>query len=76
MTLEEHQTPSSQQHNVNKVNEHMKRQQSGDTSRVIECYRCEGRHKPDECEFNDKECYFCHKKGHIARKYKRATKYQ
>ena len=68
MTLEERQTPSGQQHNVNKVNEHMKRQQSGDTPKGIECYRCGGRHKSDECKFKEEECYFCHKKGHIARK--------
>ena len=46
----------------------MKRQQSGDTPKGIECYRCGGRHKSDECQFKDEECYFCHKKGHIARK--------
>ena len=26
------------------------------------------RNKPDECKFKEEECYYCHKKGHIAKK--------
>ena len=33
-----------------------------------ECNRCGGRHSPDSCSFKEKECFYCHNKGHAARK--------
>ena len=32
----------------------------------LKCYRCNGRHKVNDCPFKSKECYFCKKKGQIA----------
>jgi len=33
-----------------------------------QCYRCGSNHLPDKCPFKDKECFYCHKKGHTVRK--------
>ena len=33
----------------------------------LKCYRCNGRHKANDCQFKSKECYVCKKKGHIAK---------
>ena len=33
----------------------------------LNCYRCNGRHKANDCQFKSKECYVCKKKGHIAK---------
>ena len=37
---------------------------------AMECYRCGGKHKSEDCKFKEDECYYCHKKGHIAKKCK------
>ena len=31
------------------------------------CYRCGGKHEAAVCRFRGTECYYCHKKGHLAR---------
>ena len=31
------------------------------------CYRCEGKHKATDCKYQDAECHFSKKKGHISR---------
>ena len=31
------------------------------------CYRCGGKHDAAVCRFRGTECYYCHKKGHLAR---------
>ena len=35
--------------------------------KMFECYRCGGMHKATDCKFQDAECNFCKKKGHIAK---------
>ncbi|XP_021378372.1 uncharacterized protein K02A2.6-like [Mizuhopecten yessoensis] len=32
------------------------------------CFRCGGKHKPQNCKFKDSECFYCRKKGHIIEK--------
>ena len=32
-----------------------------------QCYRCGGTHMPSSCGFEDSQCNFCQKKGHIAK---------
>ena len=32
-----------------------------------DCYQCGANHKPTDCKFQDAECNFCKKKGHIAK---------
>ena len=32
-----------------------------------DCYRCGGKHLASACRFQDAECHYCHKRGHIAR---------
>ncbi|XP_064476027.1 uncharacterized protein K02A2.6-like [Ornithodoros turicata] len=31
------------------------------------CYRCNGKHAPDDCPFSDAACFRCKKRGHIVR---------
>ena len=39
-----------------------------ESRRQDKCFRCgDQRHKPEECIFKDKDCYFCKKKGHISK---------
>ena len=35
--------------------------------KALECYRCGGKHKPTDCRFQEAECHYCKKKGHIAK---------
>ena len=67
LSLEGNQIPTQQ--NVNKVSENVKLQGRNDWS-AMECYRCGGKHKSEDCKFKEDECYYCHKKGHIAKKCK------
>ena len=30
------------------------------------CYRCGGNHNQANCSFTNEECFYCHKRGHIA----------
>ena len=32
-----------------------------------DCHRCGGKHLASTCRFQDAECHYCHKRGHIAR---------
>ena len=32
-----------------------------------DCYHCGAKHKPSECKFQEAECHFCRKKGHISK---------
>ena len=32
-----------------------------------ECYRCGGQHNPSDCPFQQYECHYCKKKGHLAK---------
>ena len=36
-------------------------------STKAECYRCGARHQPSYCPCRDFECYFCKKRGHLAK---------
>ena len=67
LSVEGNQIPTQQ--NVNKVSENVKSQGRNDWS-AMECYRCGGKHKSEDCKFKEDECYYCHKKGHIAKKCK------
>ena len=33
----------------------------------LKCYRCDGRHKANDCPFKSKDCYVCKKEIHIAK---------
>ena len=44
---------------------------------VKKCYRCDGNHAAKSCPFIDKECFYCHNKGHtskVCRKKAKANK--
>ena len=36
-------------------------------SRGAACYRCGGDHLAADCRFKDSQCYYCKKKGHLAK---------
>ena len=38
----------------------------GEPSGNSDCYRCGGKHRASQCMFNEYECHFCKKKGHLA----------
>ena len=58
----------SYQHTENQSSEiHKVERQERKQDMSQNCFRCEGRHQPNSCPFKDKECFFCHKKGHITK---------
>lgn len=37
-------------------------------------YRCDGNHSVKSCPFIDKECFYCHRKSHTSRVYRKKAK--
>lgn len=50
-----------------KTNENFNQKNEGKMESEQKCYRCEGRHSPQECKFKTEKCHACSKTGHIAR---------
>ena len=44
--------------------------------RFTECWRCGGKHPPDDCNFKDAECFRCHQTGHIRKRCRSRKTYQ
>ena len=49
------------------VEEHLENIYKVQSKGNLNCYRCEGKYLSQNCPFKDKECFFCHKKGHITK---------
>ena len=62
MSIQKHQATFQEGETVNKLYAQPKRDHQS------QCYRCGSNHLPDKCPFKDKECFYCHKKGHTVRK--------
>ena len=50
-----------------------KRQQSAQSQRKEECYRCGGDHSQAHCPYKEYDCNYCKKKGHLARRCRKRT---
>ncbi|XP_060075467.1 uncharacterized protein K02A2.6-like [Ylistrum balloti] len=46
------------------------KQKSGNCHDRKQCFRCGGKHSPDDCKFKNEKCYECQRVGHIGRKCK------
>ena len=49
------------------IEEHLANIQKVQSRGNLNCYRFEGKHLSQNCPFKDKECFFCHKQGHITK---------
>ena len=49
------------------VTVHAVNKRRGNQHSRTDCYRCGGKHSPNDCRFKDVTCHFCKKTGHIAK---------
>ncbi|XP_075163522.1 uncharacterized protein LOC142236147 [Haematobia irritans] len=51
--------------NPTEINRIAKAKESSSKTSVQNCFRCCGKHSPDQCKFKEVDCHFCKKRGHI-----------
>ncbi|XP_048860098.1 uncharacterized protein K02A2.6-like isoform X1 [Brienomyrus brachyistius] len=49
---------------------HQVRKETGKQPKIVECFRCGGKHYANECKFKESVCHSCKKVGHLAKQCK------
>lgn len=64
---------SNNVHKLKKTQNSERRHYNPPPPPTLECYKCGESHRPNVCPFKDAECFYCHKKGHLAVKCRKAA---
>ena len=56
-----------QRTSVHKLSGQGERPRKEGGAQSLQCYRCDGKHRPNQCRFKDSACHNCGKKGHLAK---------